>query len=95
MKVLPSNVTKGKRTPEFTELSVPEALLESHTTKPGMWGKIVVLDGSLVYRILGPEPEEFEIDAARPAIIEPTIRHAIELHGKVRFYIQFYEQPVV
>lgn len=94
MKDLPLDVTLRKRTREFTALSVPNGLLKSHSTKSATWGMIVVLEGRLKYRILEPEIEEFELDAERPGIIEPTIRHEVEPLGDVRFYIQFYDQFV-
>ena len=58
MKALPANVFPYKRTPEFTESTVPAGLLRSHDTKDGVWGKIVVLEGTLLYRILEPAREE-------------------------------------
>ncbi|NCF26851.1 MAG: DUF1971 domain-containing protein [Gammaproteobacteria bacterium] len=94
MKDLPPNVRPYKRTPEFTELSVPRALLRSHSTKSGTWGKIVVLKGRLTYRILEPDIEEMQIDSTHPGVIEPAVRHEIEPRGEVRFYVQFYSQPI-
>ena len=44
MKALPENVTAYKKTSEFDEASVPKALLKTHQTKEGVWGKIVILD---------------------------------------------------
>jgi tellurite methyltransferase len=43
MKQMPSGLEPYKRTPEFTSESLPAALREAHRTKPGVWGKIVVL----------------------------------------------------
>ena len=57
MKELPSEVNSYKRTPEFTNETVPKGLLRSHSTKKGTWGKIVVLEGTLRYRILEPVVE--------------------------------------
>jgi tellurite resistance-related uncharacterized protein len=90
VKKLPPNLTAYKRTPEFTESSVPEALLTSHRTKTGTWGKIVVLSGKLIYRILEPALEELELDPRCPGIIEPDIRHEVTPRAEVRFYVQFY-----
>lgn len=86
-------MTEHKRTLAFTEHSVPAALLKSHSTKPGTWGKIVVLEGKLTYRILEPVIEAIELDRDRPGIIEPVIKHEVEPHAGVRFYIQFYRRP--
>lgn len=94
-KDLPSDLVEYKRTPEFSRLSVPAALLSSHSTKTGTWGKIVVLEGSLTYRILEPEVEELLLDPQRPGIVEPVTRHEIETHAEARFYIQFYRKPAV
>lgn len=93
MKDLPSNLKEHRRTPVFTESSVPDALLGSHSTKTGTWGKIVVLEGTLIYRILEPEFEELELDSDFPGVIEPTIHHKVEPRAAVRFYVQFYRQP--
>jgi len=94
VKDLPLKLRPYKRTPEFTELSVPQALLRSHSTKSGTWGKIVVLKGHLTYRILEPDIEEMQLDSTRPGVIEPAICHEIEPCGEVTFYVQFYSQPI-
>ena len=94
MKNLPSSAKPYKRTPEFTELSTPKALLRRHSTKPGTWGEIIVLQGSLGYRILEPETKEFRLDSNHPGIIEPAIAHEVEPHTGVRFYVQFYSEAV-
>ena len=93
MKDLPSNLIEHRRTRVFTESSVPDALLASHRTKTGTWGKIVVLEGSLIYRILEPQFEEIELDSGCPGIIESAIRHEVEPRAAVRFYVQFYRRP--
>ena len=92
MKALPASVTPYRRTPEFNERSVPKGLLTSHSTKPGTWGMIVVIEGSLTYRILEPEVEEHELDAEHPGVVEPTVTHEIEPHAGARFYVQFYAE---
>lgn len=93
MKDLPSNVVPYKRTPEFNKASTPGGLLESHRTKPGTWGEIVVLEGSLLYRVLEPAVQEFQLTPDCPGIVVPTIRHEIEPSGDARFYVQFYREP--
>ena len=90
MKELPQDVAPYKRTPVFTERSVPMALLKSHSTKSGTWGLIVVLEGSLTYRIIEPSIEEIRLEPGKPGVVEPTIKHELELDAEVRFYVQFY-----
>jgi tellurite resistance-related uncharacterized protein len=90
MKRLPANVSAYKRTPEFVDDTIPAGLLKSHSTKAGVWGKIVVIDGRLRYRILEPTLEEFVLGPGTAGIVEPTIRHEVEPVGRVRFYVEFF-----
>ena len=61
MKSLPRDVVPTRETAVFTETSVPEGLRRSHTTRAGTWGRIRVLEGSLLYRILEPTLEAWRI----------------------------------
>jgi len=90
MKSLPADAVPYKRTAEFTPSSVPSGLLHSHSTKEGTWGKIVVLEGTLTYRILEPKLEEIVLSPERCGVIEPTIRHEVVPDSAVRFYVEFY-----
>ena len=86
MKALPAAVVPYRRTPEFTEATIPMGLRRSHTTKAGVWGRIRVLQGSLVYRILEPHVKEFHLTAEREGVVEPQVRHEVEARGPVRFF---------
>ena len=90
MKALPANAVPYKRTAEFTDSSVPSGLLRGHSTKPGAWGKIVVIEGALTYRILEPTIEEILLSPQHCGVIEPTIKHEVVPHRGVRFYVEFY-----
>lgn len=89
MKALPTDVTPYKKTPEFTETSVPAGLLKDHQTKEGVWGKIVILEGALEYTIIEPELEVIELSESRYGVVEPTVLHHIKPLGPVRFYVEF------
>ncbi len=90
MKALPGYVERYAGTPEFSDGAIPANLLRSHRTKAGTWAKIVVLEGRLRYRILGPEFEEIELSPDRPGIVEPEAPHEVEAPGRVRFRVDFY-----
>lgn len=94
MKTLPADVVPYKRTPEFTQSTVPAGLLRSHNTKDGVWGKIVVLEGTLLYRILEPEVEEILLSADRYGVVEPTVKHEVVASAGVRFYVEFHRARV-
>ncbi|MDE0661788.1 MAG: DUF1971 domain-containing protein [Gammaproteobacteria bacterium] len=90
MKALPSNVEFHRRTAEFTETSIPDGLRRSHRTRAGVWGRIVVLEGQLLYRILAAPAGEFTLDAESPGIVEPEVEHEVEPRGSVRFFVEFH-----
>lgn len=90
MKELPSNVSLYRRTPVFTNDSIPAGLLKAHQTKSSTWGKIIVVDGELLYRILEPAVEEVHLSPEKSGVVEPTTLHEVQPIGEVRFYVEFY-----
>ena len=93
---LPENVLPLRRTPTFTESTVPLGLLKAHSTKEGSWGLIHVLEGALAYRLCDPRRAQAETtltpDGA-PGVVEPTILHEVEPLGRVQFYVEFHRAP--
>ena len=92
MKKLPDNVKAYKKTPVFTEETVPAGLLNDHNTKTGVWGKIVIIEGELEYTIQEPDVEIVVLHSNSHGVVEPTIRHHIKPMGKVQFYVEFYRE---
>ena len=90
MKQLPPTASAYKKTVVFTEDSIPQGLLRAHQTKADTWGRIVVLSGELMYRILEPDVEEVHLSTANPGIVEPQVRHEVQPIGQVSFYVEFY-----
>lgn len=85
-----------KRTPVFTEDTVPAGLLGDHSTKDGVWGLIHVEEGKLRYFVTDPRrppSEQVLTPATAPGVVEPTILHRVEPVGTVRFYVQFLRDP--
>jgi tellurite resistance-related uncharacterized protein len=89
LKTLPEHCTPYKRTPEFTEASVPKGLLHGHRTKAGTWGKIVVIEGRLRYRILEPEVVDIDLSPTAFGVVEPGVLHEVLPIGNVLFYVEF------
>lgn len=90
---LPFGVRPYRRTPAFTEATIPEALKRAHDTKPGVWALIHVLQGRLAYRVTDPQRPASEIvltPEAAPGLVEPAILHEVEPLGPVSFYVEFY-----
>lgn len=89
---LPDGVTPYKRTPTFTEETIPAALLNDHQTKEGTWGLIRVEEGELRYIVTDPRRTPTEVilsEATPPGVVEPTILHRVEPLGAVRFHVEF------
>ena len=92
---LPPKLQPYRRTPEFTETTVPPALLKAHTTKDGTWALIHVLEGRLRYRIEDPRrlaSQTILTPETAPGVVEPTILHAVEPLGAVRFFVEFHRR---
>lgn len=89
---MPDGFIPYKRTPVFTEESVPAALRKDHTTKAGVWAKITVLEGKLRYRVAALNTDT-EVSADNLGIVVPEVPHHVELQGAARFFVEFYRTP--
>lgn len=87
---LPENLVPYKRTPTFTETTVPAALLAQHATKRGVWGQIAVEAGELEYAVEGPVRKVVTIAAGERANIAPEMPHAVRPLGRVSFFVEFF-----
>lgn len=89
---LPDHFIPYKRTTEFNEESVPAALRKDHSTKTGVWAKITVTRGKLLYRVpaLG---KETELSVDRLGIVLPEVLHNVEPLGSASFFVEFYKAP--
>jgi tellurite resistance-related uncharacterized protein len=91
-KGLPPGLIAYRRTPVFTETTLPAGLRRRHATKPGIWGRIVVMEGQLLFRRLEPFFET-TLDSASPAVVAPEEPHEVEPIGEVRFFVEFHAAP--
>lgn len=93
---LPEDLHLYRRTATFRQDTLPDGLRANHTTRPGVWGRIVVEEGALRY-IAHPSAA----NAAEPAwllqpgvegVVVPQMPHRIELLDDVpvRFFVAFY-----
>ena len=90
---LPDGCVAYRQTPTFTASSIPAGLLQAHQTKAGTWGRIVVLHGTLRYRILEPEVEDHLLQAGDHGVIEPQVLHEVAPVGEVTFFVEFHRAP--
>lgn len=90
METLPDGVSRYAESPVFSESSIPANLRRLHRTRAGIWAKIVVLEGKLLYRVLEPEIREAELSPETVGVAGPGVPHEVEPVGKVRFLLEFY-----
>jgi tellurite methyltransferase len=85
---LPAHLVIYKQTPEFTEATIPAGLMRDHTTRAGVWGRIVVLAGSLRYRVESLAVDQL-LGPGTPGIVAPEVPHSVAPEGPVRFFVEF------
>jgi len=83
--------TPYKSTPVFNEQTLPAALRNNHSTKAGIWGKLRILSGSLMYTIADPYSEQ-HLSAGEYAMIQPEQLHKVTPLGAVQMQVEFYRE---
>ncbi len=86
---LPPGVVPYKKTPVFSDVSVPKGLLKDHATKAGVWGIIHVEEGTLEYII----PSKGKRQLLRPydvGVVQPEELHHVKPIDGCRFYVEFW-----
>lgn len=91
MKEIPLSTEPYKKTPTFNQKTVPPGLLKTHKTKEGVWGKICILNGKLLYTIEVEPQETIELSTNKHGVVEPEVPHHLEMIGEVEFFVEFYQ----
>ena len=86
----PEGFAAYKRTPEFTETTVPAGLTRNHTTKRGVWARLHVVSGELDYHVEAPVDRSFRVAAGASEVIVPELPHRVGVIGAVCFYVEFW-----
>lgn len=89
---IPADYVAYKRTPEFTEQTVPAGLLKDHRTKPGVWGVIHVVSGRLRY-VIDEWNWDQNLSPAQSGIVIPELLHFVQPIGPVSFFVEFLRAP--
>lgn len=86
---VPAGLVKFYESKVFTEKTVPRKLKTLHDTKPGIWARIVVLEGCLDYVVPDSPERSRRLETGDYGVIRPTEPHRVELPGEVRFKLEF------
>lgn len=84
----PAGLVPGRRTAEFTEATLPAGLRRAHATRAGVWARLHVTEGRLLFRDLVSGAEQ-PLGPGVHALIHPERRHEVEPLGAVRFFVEF------
>ncbi|MCA9689208.1 MAG: DUF3565 domain-containing protein [Nannocystaceae bacterium] len=85
----PASLAPYRQTASFDETSLPGGLLRDHQTKAGVWARVCVTAGALTLELAAPAGARVTVTPDAPALIPPTLRHAVRLDGPVRFHVEF------
>ena len=89
---LPEGLVPNGNSAEFTNASMPDALLREHALGLGHWGLLHVLEGEMTFVDMGSN-QETRLSSGKTLPIPPQARHRVVVDGPVRFRIDFYVQP--
>jgi tellurite resistance-related uncharacterized protein len=94
---LPPGLVAYRRTPVFSQDTIPDGLRREHRTKPGVWGLISVLEGRLRFRALPAHPNSPPrlLSAGERVVVAPEEPHEVEPDGPVRFFVEFYRSAAM
>jgi len=86
----PEGFVAYKQTKIFTSETTPKGLLRSHNTKKGVWAKIHVTQGELLYQKEDSQAELLNSNTI--GIIVPEQMHHVEPKADTSFYVAFYKK---
>lgn len=90
---LPEGFAPYRRTATFSEDSIPPGLLREHSTKAGVWARIIVEQGQLQLREASKPEVSRLLRGGEAALMAPEVTHQVEPGGVVRFHVEFWAAP--
>lgn len=87
---LPDGYAPHQRTPDFSETTIPEALLSEHSTKRGVWALIHVARGQLEYITEAPFHSREVLGPSLRGVVLPEVEHRVAPLGEVEFFVEFW-----
>lgn len=84
------NLVWMKDSPIFDLGTIPPAIIKEHQTSVGVWGKIVVSEGSIGYCVLPPCERDFVLTPELAGVVLPHVKHRLVPSGPVKVQIRFF-----
>ena len=89
---LPPHFVAYKRTPIFTQETLPEGLRHDHLTRPGVWARILVIEGRLRYQVPAVAVDDV-LTPDHSGVVLPEVFHSVDPLGAVQFFLDFFAEP--
>ncbi|MBM4361713.1 MAG: DUF1971 domain-containing protein [Deltaproteobacteria bacterium] len=89
MTALPADAAPYRRTPTFTEETLPAGLRANHSTRAGVWALIVVEEGEVDYHVGGSVER---LRPGRPGVAPPEVTHHLAPVGPLRVHVEFWSR---
>lgn len=73
----------------FSAHDTPAPLRGAHSTRAGVWGRLIVLEGSLTFVDERPGGSTLELGPGKHDVIEPEAAHRVDPSPGCRFRVAF------
>ena len=87
---LPEGLTLQRTTSTFDEQSTPAGLRKAHRVADGVWGRLLVEQGSLGFVFEDTPDQVRTVSAGEHQLIPPSRLHHVVIDGPVRFAVEFH-----
>ena len=87
---IPTGYERTRTTPIFDYLTVPAGLLSAHRVADGVWGRLVVHTGEVVFIFEDQPDAPIFVRGGGHVDIPPARPHHIELDEPATFAVEFY-----
>ena len=92
---LPEGLEAYGRSIDFTADNLPLKLQRTHTTRPGTWGLIHVLEGRIHFELEAPFAGKVFAERGDTIVIKPQIPHHVRFVEPGRFFVEFHRLVAV
>ncbi|MFW2380452.1 MAG: DUF1971 domain-containing protein [Acidimicrobiales bacterium] len=90
---LPDGLVLARTTPVFDRSNVPAGLLRAHQVAEGVWGRLVVHEGTVTFVFEDDPDHPRHGDRGDRIVIPPGRPHHVELDDSAAFAVEFHRPP--
>ncbi len=87
---MPPGLEHVRTTSRFDETSAPAGFRKAHRIADGVWGRLIVHDGALLFRFEDDATGVIRVESGRCVDIPPGRPHHLAFDGPVLFDVEFY-----